>query len=279
MKNLKILVLLLLGVVVTVSSCKKDDDDDDGNTNNNTGNQTCYMNKMTYEDGDYDMIAYNSSYQVIKVTSYDSNGTADGSETRFTYANNKLQTMESYDNGTIESKMELVYVNNTTPDSLVMYSDNGSGTLERDGVVTLSFNGEKIAKLEMIENVAGVDVVLFKSEFTYTGENLTMQKDYSFSFTALGLELDGTMEMEYDSKKNPLYNVGLSYLAFWSPVEFGSVNNITKLTSKDENGTVLQDESENYTYEYNTNNYPTKQSLTAFDNSYTDVTQFSYDCQ
>ena len=43
-------------------------------------------------------------------------------------------------------------------------------------------------------------------------------------------------------------------------------NNITKITTKDVKGKVIDSESYNITYEYNANNFPTKQTHVSFDN-------------
>jgi hypothetical protein len=278
MKNLKFLLMMLVAMSVAVSSCKKDDDDDNNDDNNNNTPQTCYLNKINYGDY-YSLAEYNTNHLITKMTDYDSNGVADGYYTTISYdANGKIQNMTSYDGSTIDFKMVFIYGSGTHPDSVAMYSDDGNGNLERDGSYILTFTGDKLTKVEVPYTIMGNTIIISKTEYTYTGENLTMESEYEFDLTTLQMELTSSYEYEHDAKKNPYYGIGLNYFVFLDGM-FGSENNVTKETYKDDAGTVDQEYSYNYTYEYNSSNYPTKSTSTSFDNSDTYVEMYEYDCQ
>lgn len=275
MRNLKFILLLLISVSLATYSCKKDEDpipDPDPTPTN----QTCYYSKMDY--GSYYLLAeYNASNQITKMTEYDSTGTPEDYYTSIVYANNKISAIESYESNFLSSKFQFYYGANATPDSLIMYSDNGAG-LEREAAYALTFTGDKLTKAEMGYNIMGFPVVISKMEFAYTGNNLTTTTNYEFDVNTLSLKLSGTTSYEYDSKKNPNYNIGINYLVLLSG-EFGSENNATKITEKDETGAILQDASNNISYIYSSNNYPTKSTSTNFDNSFTETILYTYNCK
>lgn len=274
MKNLKIVLLILVTISLSTWSCKKDPKGD--TTDPNPTNQTCYFTKVDYGDS-YMTATYNSTHQLTKIQEYDSLGNADSYYTTFTYANGKITIIEGIDNGTVSDKFEFYYGANTTPDSLIMYSDNG-GTMERQAAYALTFSGNQLVKAELIISYMGFDIVYQKSEFTYTNGNMTMEKNYEFDFTTLSMALTGSSEYSYDNKKNPYYGIGLDYLVFFDSGIFGSQNNAISYTDKDDTGTIDQSNSTTSTIEYNTNNYPTKITKTSLDNSSTDVETYTYDC-
>ncbi|MBN2746387.1 MAG: hypothetical protein JXR34_06650 [Bacteroidales bacterium] len=275
MKNFKIVLLMLISISLTTWSCKKDNDDDD-DTNPTPTNQTCFFNKVDF--GDYYMLVeYNADHQVTKFTEYDSIGTTDGTYTQFAYSNGKLSTFENYTSGTLDAKFEFKYSSNTHPDSAIIYADN-NGTLERQAAYKLTFSGDDLVKAEMGMVLMGFPIILMEQTFTYNNGNLVEVVNKQFDMTSLSLKLTGTTSLEYDTKKNPYRNIGVNYMAFMDG-RFGSNNNPSKITEKDENGSVVNDLSENIVMEYNSNNYPTKITRTSFDNSYSDVEVYSYNCQ
>lgn len=276
MKNLNLALLLFLGVTLSISSCKKDDTTDDNNNNTPT-NQTCYFSKVDY--GDYYMMAtYNTSDQLTKIQEFDSTGVAEDYYSQFTYSNGKLATMENYDMGSMDMKMEFYYGTGTHPDSLIMFSDNGGGVMERQAAYALSFTGDDLTKVELVVTYLGIPVVFQKTEYTYANGNVTMQKDYEFDFTTLSMALSGSTEYTYDTKKNPYRNIGLNYMVLLDAM-FGSTNNALTVTYKDETGTIDQGNSMINTYEYTSNNYPSKIVKAAADNSYTETEMYSYNCK
>lgn len=276
MKTLKFLTLLFVGIALTTTSCKKTDDDNDNNDDNNV-KKTCYVNKMDYGK-DYSLLEYNSDHQVIKVSNYDSLGNADGSYATFTYVDGKLSNMMNWDNGNLEMKLTYHYGTSGKADSLYQYVDNGNG-LELEATFALFFTEDNLTKVEGIKEFYGQSVTINKIEYTYNNGNAIMMSNYEFDVPTLSLKLQSTTSYEYDTKKNPYRNIGLNNFFVAFDISFMSVNNPIKSTEKDKDGIVSQDKSENYSYEYSSNDYPTKVTSTTFDSSYSETTVLTYDCE
>jgi hypothetical protein len=100
---------------------------------------------------------------------------------------------------------------------------------------------------------------------------------YSIDMSTMSLSLESTTEYTYDDKKNPMIGIGLDNLM--GDVMFMSKNNILTETYKDDSGMTEDDMSYNYSYTYTSNNYPEVSTVTSFDNSETEVTTYSYDCE
>ena len=279
MKKLNFLVLLMGVIALATTSCKKDNGDDNnggGGGDNPPAEKTCYMNKFSTDDGDYTTITYNADKHVKEAVDYDSTGTIAG-YTEFTYnSDKKLSKMEGQDeNHQPKMKMEFMYSGGKM-DSVIIF-DYNNGSFERSVAFAVSYNGEKISKVETVMSMNGATIVVAKDEFTYTGDNMTHKASYQFDMTAMSLKLTGTTDYEYDSKKSPYHGIGLDNMFLFDDA-FMSVNNITKTTVKDKDGVVKQDQSYNNTIEYTENNYPSKFTEVTFDNSRTGITVFTYDC-
>lgn len=277
MKNLRILLMIFMGVSLAVAtSCKKDDDTDDNNDDNNDPvTETCYVVKMDY-GSDYDEITYNPSNMITKLENFDSTGTASDGYSNFTYENDLLVTMESYNNGNLESKMEIIYNSNNKPDTLNLYT-NATGSLNKVGYFKYSFNGDQLSSISMFAEAMGNIIEVSKTDFQFVGNNVSKITQYEFNFSSMSLELSETRDFTYDDKKNAFIGIGLDY--FMGEVQFLSENNVASVTVKDDQGSVMNDRSYNFTYEYNSNDYPTKQTQTSFDNSDTEVTLYEYSCE
>jgi len=274
MRKFKGFLILFLGVSLLASTACNKDEDDDNNNNNDPTTKTCYVVKMDYGD-EYDEITYNSSNQVILQNNFDSNGVATGYSTEFTYSNALLSKMESLDNGQTESKLEIVYAADKI-DTVHLYAQLMGG-LEKVGFYKYSYSGDNVSSVSMYYEVMGNMVEAGKSEFTYTGDNVSMLKMYEFDVATMGLKLAATMEYTYDDKTNPFIGIGIDNLM--GDVMFMSKNNVITETIKDADGIVQNDASLNYTYTYSNNNYPEVSTVTTFDNSETEITTYTYDCE
>ena len=272
MKNLKILMAIIITIAFTTNSCKKDPNTIVDPT---PTAKACFVNKMDNGADGYSLIEYNANHQVTKVTDYDSIGIATGTHMDFDYANNLMQSMISYDGTTIDTKVVMHYTASKI-DKADLWQDDGSG-LAQVGYYNYTYTGNDITKVEMYYEYMGVPINVSKAEFTYSNGNVVSKNEYTMGAT-FQLELSGTYTYDYDSKKNPMNGIGIEGLIFTGDASFMSKNNYTKETMKDASGTVQQDQSTNYIYEYNTNNYPTKSTSTVFDNSYTSYSIYTYDC-
>lgn len=272
MNKIKILFLFIIGATLTFASCNKDDDDDGGG---DTTPKTCYVVKSTSDDGSYTQITYNAENKVIKTEEFDASGNSDDNYSIYTYSSGKLTKMEATVGGSIETKMELTYNTEDLPINVDLYQDQGAGLLKL-GFFEYTYSGTKIKNMSMNFEVLGQMMVVSKSEFTYSGDNISLVKKYELGGT-LSLELVSTTAYDYDDKKNPMKNIGLDY--FMGEVQFISINNYTEMTVKDASSSIMQEESYNITYEYNSDNYPTKITNVSFDNSTTEVEVYTYDCK
>ncbi len=274
MKKINYLFVLLLAVTSLVSvSCDKDDDDDDDVT---PTPKTCYVQTETTEDG-ITKYEYNASNQLIKITDYDLNNIPIGTYKEFTYTNGKPTKMEDFDNGTVTTKVEVTYDNLGKQYQADLYLDTmGTGTLTKLGYYRFTYSGDLLSAYSLYVSVFGQNIELSRTLLTYNGSNVSTVANYMMG-ASLQLELESTQEYVYDSKKNPRRGVGVDY--FMGLIELCSANNPTKSTHKDADGIINQSQSFNFTYEYNTDNYPTKGIETAVDNSYTSTRTVTYTCK
>lgn len=274
MKTFKKITFILLIFTLTTLSCKKTEDPIVEPPVVSGG---CVINKMDYGVDGYSLITYNTNNQATSEVSYNEDGTSDGNETFFTYNGSKLLTIISKNNGNIENKLEFVYGSAETPDSLIIYGDNGTGTIEPLASYKLTFSSNKLIKAEIYFSYAGQSIVISKTEFTYSDNNVTEVKTYEMD-GSFSLALTQTELIQYDSKQNALHGIGLDYFFIDIEIPFMSVNNITKYTYKDADGNIDQGASYTNVIEYNTNNYPTKVTSNYDDGSPSDVVNYTYDC-
>ena len=277
MKNVKLLFVLFIGIVLsTANSCTKEDDKKDDDGGGGTSPKTCYVKQETYKDGTYLKVEYNSDHKVTKDTDYDKSGTVTD-HTDYAYdSNGRISKMEYYDGTTLTDKFEYFYNAQGKISKVDIYEEQG-GSLQKFGYYEYTFTGDDLTKVVTKVEYAGQTVEAEKYVFTYSGGNVITAKFYEFDISTLSLVFSGSIAYEYDTKINPYRGVGLDYTMI-DDITFMSKANYTKMTTKDDQGVVLKDESYNVTYEYNDNKYPTKMTETSFDNSETDITTIDYDC-
>jgi hypothetical protein len=279
MKLLKLLFVLLMGVSLSMAtSCNKDDDDNDNNDggDNPPAPTKCYIKKSINDDSTYTVLEYNSDHKVTKVTDYKKDGSVEG-VTFISYNSDGMMNMfVMVENGDTTMKMKMSH-SGTKLDSTDLFVDMGAG-LKMFSRFVYVYNGNKLAAMLTKADPLGTGfVVVSKNEYTFNGDNVSMIKEMQMDVTSGTFKLNSTTEYTYDDKKNPYVGIGVDYLM--GEAQFISVNNPLKMTYKDDTGTVDNDESEDYTYEYNSNGYPTKVTAKSFSGSSTDVTTNEYDCK
>jgi len=277
MKKLKFLSFLLSLLVITSTSCKKDNPDDNtgGGNDNPPSTKKCYITKITEDDGSYSQLTYNSNHKIIKVTDFNSNGTPENSYISFSYNNDgTLNVVLIHDDNNNQGKYVFHY-KQSKPDSAYFYDKTGTGW-KKEGTFAITMDGNKLSQIIIFAENNGQNYPMQKFSYTYTGDNLTKKETYSMDTTNQQYNLDETMLYENDTKNNPQHGIGVDFL--FLDDNFISLNNYTKITYKDKNGNVNKGLSYNITYEYNSNDYPTKKTAKTFDGSETDVALFTYDC-
>jgi len=270
MKNLKLIFVLLLGIGLTFGSCKKDDDN--GDDTNPTTSKTCYVVKETSDDNSYDDLIYNADNMVTKYNRYSTDGTL-FENTEITYADNNISMIQAYEGSSLKSKIIFKYSNHL--DSTIIYIDT-LGVMTKVGYHTYTYNGDKLSSISTYFELFGQTLEVEKMQYIYSGDNVSTITKYEMGglFT---LELTSTSTFEYDDKINPYRNIGINDLL--GEVQYMTKNNITKFTMKDNSGTIIEDESLNLVYEYNSDNYFTKYVQTNFDNSNTETVTIDYKCE
>lgn len=272
MKKINYLLLLMLAVFsLATTSCGKDDDDDVVTP------KTCYVQTETTEDG-ITKYEYNASNQLIKMTDYDLSNVATGTYMAITYTSGKPSKMEAFENGVVTTKIDVTYDGNGKQYQADIYIDTlGTGTLTKMGYYRFTYSGDQLTQYSMYFSFMGQNLEITRTVLTYTGSNVTKVSNYVLSMTTFQQELDNTVDYTYDAKKNPRRGVGVDY--FLGQIELCSANNPVTSTYKDADGVISQSESMNFTYEYNADNYPTKGTETAADNSYTSTRTVTYNCK
>jgi len=270
-------MFLFIGVAIaTASSCKKDDDTND-DENNNPSTKKCYVSKIINDDDSYTDITFNTDHLITKIEDFDDEGNVDG-YTTISYTSGKANEVKSYNsNDDLESKMEVIYDANGKVDKIDIYADNPGTGMEKVAIYEYTFSGDNLSKFEIYFEYNGNMILFSKKEFTFDAGNITSMKNYKIDITTLQLSYDGKTEYQYDTKNNPAHGVGIEYIfgEFWML----SKNNIITKTVSDDTGAIQNDESVNVVYEYNDNKYPTKQTITSFDNSHSEVTRYEYNCE
>ena len=275
MKNFKLVVLLVFSAVLTLAACKKDDKEDDKDKDPIVTQKT-YLTKLTDGDGDYSKWTYNASNQVIKIEITDSGSTTPEGIINLTYSDKKLTKLEYLENGTVELK--LVFLNHNTdnlPVKADFYNDQGAGLI-KSGYYEYNFTGKKIDKISLYGEVLSQTIEISRIEYTYSGDNVATAKIYEFGITSV--ELENITDYEYDNKTSPILVTELFQFLngdLFDGLNFNSVNNISKTTEKDKNGAVQNDESSTTAYEYNSDNLPTKATIT-FGSGSTSVLTYEY---
>jgi len=273
MRNLKLLFVLFLGVGLTFASCKKDEDKKDDGGNPTPTAKTCYVVKETSSDNSYREMIYNSDHLITEYKNYKTDGSL-GENNKLTYTNGKVSLVKSYQGSDYKAKIEFKYSADKI-DTAYIYMDT-LGMMKKVGFYKYLYNDNKITTISTYFEIFGQSFVISKTEFTFSGDNVTKTVEYETDST-LSLQLTSTTIFEFDDKVNPYRNIGVNDLM--GDPAFMSKNNIAKMTVKDNAGNVTDKKSYNLTYEYNSDNYFTKYVKTNFDNSKSTTYTLEYDCK
>lgn len=262
MKNtLKYSLLLLLTISFIAISCEKETTDDDPNGGDVTA--TCHIKKTISSDDEVTFI-YNIENQLTKITF--------GSEQIFEFTYNA--------DGTISNSM--VLSNDGEIITTTTYEYNAVGlpvnSVVIDGESSITYTYEYTDdKLTRRVGVGTDDLATINIEdtITYSGDNITEIQNI---VVVESFEVSTTTRyftFEYDNKKNPFSKLNIQYTnigAGGNFALFASKNNYTSMVATDADGTVIPDESETKTFEYNTNNYPSKTTFS--EGNYTTLTYY-----
>ena len=263
-----LLIYLSLGLCLT--ACEEDNTDPDNPDPDNPAQAGCQLTKVMEEgDDEYGEVAYNAQGYSTKLITKEPGSNATDEYTLFTYnTNNQLVKMENYDDGLLDDD----YATFEYTDNLLTTINNYDGsTLE--SVTTLKYVTDK----RVIEYSSDEEGDAYKTTYTYDSKGNVTKEEY---FNSNALTSSITYE-NYDDKHTPY-----SVLKGVPNVITGNLsqNNAGKMTysyDSDGDGVIQPGESSDvttYTYEYNSDGYPTKITETDVDGD-TDVTALTYQCE
>jgi hypothetical protein len=295
----KIFMVSFLGlIVIGLGSCKKDKD----------GPDSCLLStiKVTeVADGE----TYTENIQLL----YDNDDklqqfTGDDFTAKFFYnSQGKLERIEMYDEGVMESLMEIGWSGNTATISYFWIED---GTLTSSNFKEVySFNEKnEVTKIESFAKWGGETWIMYSYDnFSWLNGNVTKIEEYYLDWgakssvaglrshkglflrtpvkpdfaleeifeksEALDFVKEYTTTFTYDDKFNPFSpHEAFRLLTGWA--SFMSKNNVLTETELEHYDNT--EEVSSYTYEYNTRNFPLKMNMTS--GNYTTQWEMTYIC-
>lgn len=248
---MKILFAITLLSVIVLSSCNKDEDPnpDPAPTPSSNG---IYLEKMIMSEGDdsYLKFTYNSDKKVEKFEQYNSDNTIGGPYAVITYVDGKYDSYNVYSQDTISSRGQIYYNTNGDMEKLEVFEDSGDIS-KLTSYYQYSYPSANVITSIIFKLEGDSLVETKKMEFIINDSNITSSKTYVDKGS--GYELSAITEALYDNKPNPFLRIGQF---FFNEMPYTTVNNITKSTTKDANGSII-DESD-MTHEYYSNGLVSK---------------------
>jgi hypothetical protein len=242
---MKKLLYLLSIVFLTFQSCSSSDD-------SSQSSSSVLLKKAIWNDGS----VYDYLYQGNKITKIQGN---DGSYSNFTYTGDFITKVESVDpNNSYNGRDEFLYSGN----NLIQIKEFEGSVLKRK-IDFVNNNDNTRTRTHTLYNGTSTSTVVYK-EYYLNDEFIKQEK-----FNSNGAVVFTTTFL-YDDKNYIFKNVtGYKYILNW--YDFGGPyhNTIKTIeTSTSFNNTT------NYLFEYNSNNYPT--SVTTSGQGITDIGEYYY---
>lgn len=251
--NLKALLsILAIFTVFFLSSCEEETPTPDQQGDNST---TSYVKEVTNTDGSYETFIYDDSNRLIKIES-----SPESMSMMFSYDDqgkmSEMQVIDSEGNNTI------AFEYNADNVLIAANSDNGLASF------TYEYDNNKLIRVNTTGNIPVIgSILMVKTEFDYSGDNVSEFREYTYDFMADDMSLSEKVSYSHDNKKNPFAELGISKAIINIGYEtFASLNNCTKRTVEMSTyGDAIG--SYDLSYEYNELGYP---------ESANDGTTFSY---
>jgi hypothetical protein len=278
----KPLILLCIAVSAILFSCQKEVSNENSNGGASKGN---LLVKSTYKagtDSSFSLYAYDGSRRLKSLSSSGtSNGTFFANQTNLVRSGtgiiqkinikndqfaqlgvDSLVYTVNYDAGTSRYKSKVFAI-----DLIV--------TIIKDSVAYEYDAAGKIAKVRefMDDGTTGGYEEVYKTEYTYSGNNITAANTYTFDVATNSYTLEVTETYEYDAKTNAL-QLGNEGIVIGN-IGLYTANNVTKQTV-----VYPADPSSNQsmaaTYTYNSNNRPLTASFVIQPGGSTATSTFFY---
>jgi len=275
MKNSKLLSVLFISMIMLFASCGKDKEKKKDDPSPPIVEGGTVIKKYTFADMQYEY-EYNSDSQLSKFK-VRLVGSPDYTLVNFEYDGDKLLSYTANSGGEVAGKVKFMNHNvNDMPMRAEVYN-GGGGPLELFQTFNFSYTGNNMTELLTMEVVSGQELIRTKNEYTYEGGNLIQQK--TFDYNNSSYSLNKTLDFTYDNKNNPAYIFGFinfSETEIFMAMSVMDINNYVIVEISDASGTALPQESFNRVFEYNTDGFPTKCTMTSFDNGEEYIMKYEY---
>lgn len=234
-------------LLTLILSCSSSDD-------SSQSSSSILLKKAIWNDGS----VYDYLYQGNKITKIQGN---DGSNSNFTYTGDLITKVETVDP-----------INSYNGRDEFLYSGNNLTQIKE-------FEGSVLKR--KIDFVINSNNTITRTHTNYSGTNTTttVYKEYYLNGELVKVEKFNsngnvifTTTFLYDNKNYCLKNViGYNYIARWYD-DSGPIHNISKKVESSSNF----NSTTNYSYEYNSNNYPTNVITQYQGNTPDDIVEFYY---
>jgi hypothetical protein len=227
--------LIAFFAVITIFSCNKDMD-------NNTPSEGRLIEQRT--GNEYVKLQYDNNGKVSKAIVLNEDFT-NGEEVTYNISYNAIGRISEVTN-TNGELIRTEYENDRLSKAIMLIGNEETGSTEyhyENGLLKEAQVKFKLFELEMIT---------MKFRFTYDGQQRVKQSDLWMLNPITGeLEPGGYTVFEFDSHKNPLYDLNDFLLLMW---EVPAVNNVIKETQYHTDNTI--DEVREFYFTYNAQQYP-----------------------
>ena len=226
------LLLLIFGLVLT--SCKKEKSEDETDQDLTGLIKTVKMNGSPIVEFSY--------YGNRKLKTKKNYQQGSQMTIEYKYADNKLSTQTEKYNGNIIAQYGFEYNNNRLTRVTIIGATNTYWEMQYNA------NGKIDTAIEYISGGESI-----KHTFTYNGQNLV--EAYKFNRFGSIWELQSHMVFEYDSERNPYYDLNIPFSEVLDEfADFVSPNNFNRVKKYDQNNTLIEDTQ--YNISYNADDYP-----------------------
>lgn len=234
--------MILIATTTLLVNCSKDD--------STPAAKKYLISKMTYPYGTVAQFSYNAQNNITKIQWTDSSGNFYWD---FIYNSNAVLTeIKGYDSSVLSYRCTIEMNSDKTPSKVIGYNDNDT--------TTTAFEYDASKNLTKISYYHGGLVLPAQN---YSNELLTYNTAGNVTRTVFN-DIPGGIsyqcDYEYDTKNSPYYQEGLKWPWFIIGGDDSNdkTNDLLKNNPVKKTQTIPNAQTTNYSYEYNTDGYPTK---------------------
>jgi antitoxin component YwqK of YwqJK toxin-antitoxin module len=235
MKTILINIIIVSLVITNLTSCINNDD----KPNNDNQDTSGLIKNIKFNNNPVLDYFYNANAKIKERNLYDGN---DQLNIKYEYQNNKISTEKAFYNGTVVYQYNYSYSNGKLDIFDIVGAAQSYYQMHYDNDDHIDY---------AIEYISGAPAI--KHEFIYANNNVIEASIYN-RFGNIW-ELQSKLEFEYDTKKNPIYDLGLPFSETLDEyANFVSPNNAIRVKEYDNANVLIKDTP--YQITYNASNYP-----------------------